>query len=110
MGELYDSQEWRALCVRVRARDGDRCTVQRLLGGACHPQLHVHHLIPVSEGGLPIPHDDDAITVCQSHHPLLEGVRRAVLRARDRHVRRCPHAHRTREAREACERRLNRAA
>jgi hypothetical protein len=107
MGHVYDSQEWRALCARVRARDGDRCSVQRLLGGECSDLLHVHHLIPVSEGGLPIPADRDVITACSVHHPMVERIRREVLRSRGQ--RRCPHHHRSREAREQCERRLNAA-
>lgn len=106
---LYDSPEWRAVRDRVLARDGRRCTVGRLLGGPCHPTLHVHHVVPVSEGGAPFD-DDNAVTVCARHHPMLEAIRRAVLARRERPVPKCRHNHRYDHARRECHERRARAA
>jgi len=99
---------WDEIRERVLARDGHRCTVSRLLGGQCRGLLHVHHIIPRNEGGPD--HEDNLATVCARHHPIWERLRESVVHARPtRRWRRCPHEHRTREGREACERRLNRA-
>lgn len=100
------STTWADIREDVLRRDGERCTVGWLLGGACHETLDVDHLIPREDGGT----DDlsNLITVCHAHHPMREAIRREVLRRRG--WRRCPHEHRSREAREMCERRLNRAA
>lgn len=98
---------WDEIRERVLARDGNRCTVSRLLGGRCAGLLHVHHIRPRGEGGTD--DEDNLATVCARHHPLWERLRQNVLRTRDRHGwRRCPHTHPTRAGREACERRLNR--
>lgn len=96
---------WHETRERILARDGHRCTVSRLLGGTCGGALHVHHIRPRSEGGTD--DDDNLATACARHHPLWERLRQNVLRTRGRAWRRCPHAHQTRESREACERRLN---
>jgi hypothetical protein len=81
VASLYSSLAWRAARRAALDRDGERCTVARLLGGICSASLHVHHLKPVREGG-----DrfglDNLVTVCSTHHPQLEGVRRAVLAER----------------------------
>jgi hypothetical protein len=104
------TESWESIRARILARDGNRCTVGRMLGGACSHQLHVHHLIPRDEGGTD--EDDNLVTACARHHPMLEAMRRAIVDRRERlersHWRRCHRHHRTREAREACERRLNR--
>jgi hypothetical protein len=93
-----DTRRWRAL-------PRERCAVFELIGGACSGPISLHHIIPLSAGG-----DDDGpvVQVCQAHHPMLEALCRRVYRPVE--PRRCPHHHRTREAREACERRLNAAA
>lgn len=92
---------------RILQRDGS-CVVGRLLGGNCHPTLHVHHIIPVSHGGTD--DDENLALVCQAHHPVWESLRAWLERKRQPRIRRCRHQHRSREAREICERRLNAAA
>lgn len=97
---------WEDIRARVLARDGSRCTVSWLLGGACSETLDVHHLIPREEGGT----DDESnlITACHAHHPVVEAIRREVLRRRGRLTwRRCSHAHPYPGGREECERKLN---
>lgn len=89
-------------------RDGNRCTVARLLGGSCRGRLHVHHIIPRSEGGSNAP--DNLGTTCAKHHPTWEALRRHLVMARTRQWKRCPHRHATMEARRICEERLNRKA
>lgn len=101
---VYSTPQWRDLRERARERDGHTCQVGRLVGGECSGALHGHHVDPVSLGGDPLPSLDGVVTVCESHHPMLEALAR-----RARRWRRCPHRHRTREGRLQCERRLNRA-
>lgn len=106
---LMETESWDHIRARILDRDGNRCSVGRLLGGACSEHLHVHHLIPRDEGGTD--EDDNLLTACARHHPMLEALRRAIVDRREReteHWRRCHRQHRTRESREACERRLNR--
>jgi len=94
----YDRASWREL-----PRDGD-CAVAFLLGGvvgSCHGLMHRHHVDPDDP-------DSRSFQVCAGHHPRLQSLLRSLDRGPRR--RRCPHPHRTPEAREACERRLNRAA
>jgi hypothetical protein len=105
--EIYRTPEWASARDAALARDNERCTVSRLFGGDCHSVLHVHHVTPVAEGGAPY-ELDNLLTTCASHHPMLEGMRRYVLRKRA--PRRCPHNHRYPHAREECERRLAEAA
>lgn len=100
-----DSPEWHRFRLRVLARDGRRCTVGRLLGGPCHPTLHVHHVVPVSEGGAEFDFDN-AITACARHHPMLEALRRKILAARETPPPRCRHRHPYPQGREECERRM----
>lgn len=69
--------------------------------------LDVHHLVPVSDGGDPYCLDN-LVTVCHSHHPMLEGLRRWLTRRRG--WKRCHHHHPYPGGRAACERRLNAAA
>jgi HNH endonuclease len=87
---------------KVLQRDGFRCS-GRFLGGECSAVLDVHHILPREEGG------SDALanlmTLCHAHHPMLEAIRKAILRRRA--PKRCGHNHRYPWAREACERRLN---
>lgn len=107
---IYDTLEWALARTRALKRDGNRCTVARLLGGECSPCLDVHHLRPVSEGGTPY-QLDNLLTACDSHHPMLESMRRSILRSQDgpreRPVR-CGHFHRTAEGRRLCEKRMAR--
>lgn len=100
---------WDETRAAVLRRDGSRCTVGWLLGGACHETLDVDHLVPRDEGGTDAL--DNLITVCHSHHPMREAVRKAVLHRRGRLAwRRCTHVHPYAGGREDCERRLNRVA
>lgn len=103
----YSSASWRALSAQARARDDNRCTVSRLLGGDCSRHLDAHHLVPVREDNSRAYDIDNVITVCDRHHPQLEALRRSVVRKR---VPRCRHRHVYPGAREACERRLARQA
>lgn len=114
MENVYSTLRWRITRRRALERDGHRCTVSRLLGGVCSDgPLHAHHIVPVGEGGQAFDLDNVG-TTCAAHHPQWEALRRLLVRkllgldAEDRPPR-CPHAHRSREAREICERRLARA-
>lgn len=110
MTTLYETTAWEIARAEALARDGHRCTVARLLGGTCSDVLDVHHLKPVSETGAECDLDN-LITVCHRHHPVVEGLRRAILRWRGQEWKRCPHkpgVHRYAHAREECERQLNR--
>jgi 5-methylcytosine-specific restriction endonuclease McrA len=105
MASVYDSLRWRAARARTLRRDGNRCTVARLLGGECSAMLHVHHIRPIVEGGDPFA-DENLATACESHHPMWEALRRRLLGVLDRELERpvsCPHQHRTAEGRRACE-------
>lgn len=96
-------ESWKSIRARILARDGG-CS-GRFLGGRCSQVLDVHHIQRRSEGGS----DDysNLLAVCRRHHPMLEAMREAILKRREETWRQCPHQHRTKEAREACERRLN---
>ena len=98
---FYNSAPWRALRAQARARDGNRCTVARLLGGDCHGLLHAHHIDP---DGDPLDLDNTG-TVCATHHPQWDALRRALVRPPA--WRRCTHRHPYPGGREACEKRLN---
>lgn len=96
MGRIYDRAEWRA-----RPRDG--CRIAELVGGECAGDICLHHVRPIVFGG----DDEKVVPVCARHHPMLEALVRRIYAMPE--YKRCPHQHRTAEAREACERRLNRA-
>lgn len=103
MDAFYDSPEWRALRARAIERDGSRCTVARLLGGACRGDLHVHHIVPRSEDPGRELDLDNLGTVCASHHPRWEAVRRLLVVYWTRPLPPCRHRHPYRIGREACE-------
>jgi len=90
--------------ARVLERDQHRCS-GRFLGGECSAVLDVHHILPRSEGGTDEP--ENLLTLCHSHHPMLEAIRRAILSRRKPAWRTCPHNHRYDHARRMCEERLN---
>lgn len=108
MPEVTTTQLDEALRQRVLARDGRRCWAARWLGGDCSSTLDVHHLIPRAEGGLDV--EDNLITVCHDHHPVMERLRRAVLNCRGPRWRTCRHTHPYPGGREECERKMNREA
>ena len=93
--QAYNTRVWRDL-------PRDYCVVDLLFGeavGPCSGLIHHHHVDPEDP-------TSRTVQVCASHHPRVHAVLRFLERPR---VRRCPHIHRTPEAREACERRLNAA-
>jgi hypothetical protein len=98
---LYDTPAWEQARARAILRDGSRCSVGRLIGGDCHSTLHVHHVKAIAEGGAPFD-VDNLITVCATHHPSLEALRRRIVAEAPR----CTHYHPYRQGREECERRL----
>lgn len=108
---IYSSDAWKATRSAALARDGNRCTVARLLGGQCGGPLHAHHIVAIEDGGKPFD-PDNVGTACRTHHPMWEALRRQlVARLLERpKLPRCPHDHRTRQAREICERRMARRA
>lgn len=108
MGTIYDSLRWQAARGRALRRDASRCTVSRWLGGACSASLHVHHVVPVSEGGAPFEVENLA-TACARHHPQWEALRRRIVKGNEEPFPRCPHYHRTSEGRRQCEARMARA-
>ena len=81
------------------------CVVSFLFGplvGPCSGPIHRHHTDPDDP-------DSRTVPACEGHHPSLHRAIRALDRRPKR--RRCPHppgSHRTRDAREICERNLNR--
>lgn len=95
MGRIYDTAAFRAL-------PRERCAVEELIGGTCSGEIALHHVHPLSLGGEV---DGRLVPCCAAHHPMLEALARRVYGLPQ--YRRCPHRHVTREAREACERRLN---
>lgn len=109
MSTVYNTALWDAVRERALERDGHRCTVGWLLGGPCSSPdvpLEAHHIIPVEEGG-PAYELDNVGTTCKAHHPQWEALRRTIVNRRRPRVR-CPHFHRSAEARRICERRLAR--
>lgn len=94
----YYTRHWRSL-------PRERCAAAELLGGECAGLIHRHHLHPISLGGDP---DGETVEVCQRHHPSLEALARKLHGLPE--WKHCNHVHPYPGAREACERRLNRAA
>jgi hypothetical protein len=111
MQNIYGTLRWRVTRSRALARDGKRCTVSRLLGGSCTPgPLHAHHIHAIEDGGDPFDLDNVG-TTCAAHHPMWESLRRLLVRkmlGQDEQPIRCPHAHRSAEARRICEARIAR--
>lgn len=56
---------WRYLRKVVMERDGNRCQVS---GCPSRVELHIHHKIPVSQGGEHVP--TNLVTLCSFHHAL----------------------------------------
>lgn len=92
----YYTRKWRRL-------PRTSCAAAELFGGECHGPIHRHHVHPISLGGDP---NGETIEACARHHPMVEALARKMHGAPE--WKRCRHLHRTREAREACEQRLNR--
>lgn len=108
MTDLYGTLRWRNVRAQAIARDDGRCTVSRLLGGPCsHEPLHAHHIIAVAEGGA-VYDLENVATTCEVHHPMWESLRRVLVTRLLAPPPRCPHQHRSAEARRQCEARLAR--
>lgn len=106
MTMLYSTQRWHRARRAALSRDAGRCTVSRLLGGACSPgPLHVHHIHAVSEGGSAFDLDNLG-TTCAAHHPMWESLRQLLVARLVSGTPRCTHRHASAEARRLCERRL----
>ena len=97
-------ERWEDTRTRVLERDQHRCS-GRFLGGGCSAVLDVHHIVPRSEGGTD--EDDNLLTLCHRHHPMLESIRRAILKNRIPSWKRCTHYHPYEQGRRLCEARLN---
>lgn len=102
-------ENWEDIRTRVLARDARRCS-GRFLGGGCSAILDVHHILPREEGGTD--EDENLLSLCHRHHPMMEALRRAILKRRGGPIwKPCPHKpgiHRYPGARESCEQTLNR--
>lgn len=105
---LYSTSRWQQTRAQALARDGNTCSVARLFRGACSTApLHVHHIVPVSDGGDPFDLDNLAST-CSVHHPMWEAVRRVLAKQIVEGAPRCGHHHTSAESRRLCEARLAR--
>lgn len=100
---IYDTPEWQMIREQALKRDGG-CVIGQLIGIDCEGPLDGHHKVPIEEGGAF--EIDNVITLCHSHHPMLEGFRRRVLRF-EAPVR-CGHNHRYEHARRECHERIRR--
>ncbi len=104
MPTLYETKPWREHRARVLARDSE-CYLAGV-AGECRGALHVHHVDPLSEGGPAFPDDVGLVVLCARHHTPVHDWRQR----KEKTWKRCPHHHRTHEARQQCEARLNKAA
>lgn len=102
---FYTSPEWLVVREQALARDGNRCSVARLIGGDCSTRLDVHHLQPIEERPDLVYDLDNLLTVCSSHHPTLEAVRRILRVIRLIDMPPCPHRHTYPQGRIDCENR-----
>ena len=106
---FYTSPAWRDLRERVLERDAEACVVGRLLRGDCGGVLHVHHIEPRDERPDLELDEDNLVTVCASHHPTWEALRRLLrILAGDGELPPCRHQHRYKSGREECDRRRRR--
>lgn len=101
---FYNTSAWQQLRAEILERDRHRCTVANLLGGDCTALRHVHHIQPRSIRPDLELDPSNLMTVCSTHHPKLEAVRR--LLEDKRKPARCPHKHLTLDGRLQCEARL----
>lgn len=108
MDAFYTTSEWRELRARAIERDSSRCTVARLLGGACSGDLHVHHVIPRREAPERALDLDNLATVCACHHGRWEATRRLLIIYWTNPLPPCRHRHPYRIGREDCDRRRRR--
>jgi hypothetical protein len=102
---FLSSREWFDFRERILARDGDRCSVGRLLGGPCRGVLHVNHIVPRRDRPELALDEDNCGTACASHHVQWEAFARAIRLLRLEELPPCRHAHPYAEGRRQCERR-----
>lgn len=91
LDSFYSTSDWLEVRDAALERDDHRCTVARLLGGECHEELHVHHIRSVAEHPELRLELDNLGTVCKTHHPMWERLRRQI--TGDVKVPRCRHRH-----------------
>jgi hypothetical protein len=108
--DFYNSPEWRGLSDLARSRDGNRCSVARLIGGKCSARLDAHHLQSIQERPDLALELDNLLTVCASHHPTLEACRRLLRVIRMIDMPPCGHTHPYASGKRACEERRRAAA
>lgn len=99
MATLYDTKPWREF--RARVREDAECHLSGI-AGECRGTLHVHHIEPLSTGGVELPGEEGVVVLCAAHHRMVDSFLK-----RRRRWKTCPHKHRTLEARRQCEKRLN---
>lgn len=99
---LYQTKPWREFRAEVLS-DCSECYLSGLAGD-CYGRLHVHHNLPLSEGGEAFPPRDGVTVLCHRHHRMVHGMRN-----RSKRWKTCSHNHRYRWARDLCEQRLNAA-
>lgn len=109
MEQIYHTLRWRTIRARALERDGNRCTVSRLLGGECSPgPLHAHHILAIADGGAVFDLDNVG-TSCAAHHPMWEALRRSLVeKLMPAPAPVCTHYHRSADARRICEARMAR--
>jgi hypothetical protein len=100
---FYTSPEWLAVREQALSRDANRCSVARLIGGDCSARLDVHHLQSLGERPDLALDLDNLLTVCSSHHPTLEAIRRVLRIIRLIDMPPCGHNHPYRQGRIDCE-------
>lgn len=102
---FLSSPEWISARDAARARDGDRCSVGRLLGGRCRGVLHVNHIVPRRDRPELALDPDNLGTCCASHHPMWEAFARAIRLLRLEELPPCRHTHPYKIGRDECARR-----
>lgn len=110
MDNFLGSPEWIALRDEARLRDGNCCSVGRLLGGPCLGVLAVNHIAPRRlrpDLALDL---DNCGTCCASHHVQWESFAKALRLLRLEEMPPCGHKHPYREGRLQCERKRRDAA
>ena len=93
--QAYDKRSFRRL-------PREQCAASLLFGeiiGPCRGLIHRHHVDPDDP-------NSRTVEVCNAHHQSLHAALRA-LSGPEKEWKRCRHIHRSAEARQSCERRLN---
>lgn len=72
-GRVYNTEEWRRTCARVKARDGG-CRLRA--DGTCRGRLTVQHVIAERVAPHLALDERNLVTLCASHHGRMDGGRR----------------------------------